>query len=186
MEDLAKTDKFEQVKRRVQLDFFAITLQRIFRGRRSRLVTKSTHAISKQQRFQRCSILLSNTTAFTTCEIYNEHCKYIELNIDNCINLPINCTASRVSVRYLIPTKHQHDSSKKLKFATKLNAIENGSSYSSPDTSAFHPIYNYRIVWDNVQTDDFDYNSGVFLIRIDTLERPSMVAKCVGKLYKIR
>lgn len=103
MEDLGnKIDKFEQVKRRVRLDLLAITLQRIFRGRRSRLLTKSTHAASKHHRFQRCSILLSNTTAFSTCDIYKEDCKYIELNIDNCVNLPINCTASRVSARYLI------------------------------------------------------------------------------------
>lgn len=182
MEGLAKTDKFKQLKRRVQLDFLAITLQRIFRGRRSRLITKSTHAINKQQRFQRFSILLSNSTTFTTCEIYNDHCKYIELNIDNCMNLPVNCTASRVSVRYLIPTKYQNVSSKTRRFATKLNMNENGSSYSSPDTCAFHPIYNYRIIWDNVQTDEFDHKRGIFLIRIDTIERPSMVAKCVGKL----
>ncbi len=180
MEVIPKIDKFELAKRRALLDYLAITLQRIFRGRRSRLITKFISAASKQQRFQRCSILLSNTTNFSPCDIYKDNCKYIELNIDNCINLPINCTATRVSVRYLIPNKPNIQHEKKLKFATKINAIENGSAFSSPDTSGFHPVYNYRLVYDNTQTEDFDYNRGIFLIRIDTIERPSMVAKCVG------
>jgi len=88
----------------------------------------------------------------------------VELCVDGAVGLPVNCTATRVSARLICPDRTQ----------AGLSAEPNNCFADSP---CFSPTFDLQMRW---KLEKKVPATVTVVIRVDTLERPSMVAKTVG------
>lgn len=87
----------------------------------------------------------------------------IQFCVDSASGLPISCTATRVTARLL-----SHDRSQ--------IGEPSAPSYCDPDSECYSPKFDLHMGWRGNTL----HPSITIVCRIDTLERPSLLPKCVG------
>ena len=111
-----------------------------------------------------------STGPFTTSQELNrmqtllhENVEGVQFCIDGALGLPISSTATRVTVRLIDSDWNQIGEN-------------NAASLSHPDSNAFEPAFDLHMSWRGM----YMAPTGTLVCRIDTLERPSLAAKCIG------
>lgn len=128
------------------------------------LAAKNQAAIRKKR-----SKLKSPSDVQTSKEIQSlNHLMFDKINsvqfcVDSAVGLPMFTTATRVTARLLGPDRRQIG--------------ENSApSFSFPESDAYSPLFDLHMSWrgEALQT------AVTVVLRIDTLERPSLEARCLG------
>lgn len=171
-------NKFAARLDRLRATSGAISIQSIWRGHKHR---KSLMQIAAEYKSSKVTIgdkadhapsmfaKAEETELESFSDIFMDEVKHIQCCVDGAEGLPVNCTATRVTVKLLTPNRTQIG--------------ESMTCFSHPDSPAHSPSYECISSWSRSLLGPHDQTvaaTATILCRIDTLERPSLRPVCVG------